>query len=93
MKIVPLAEAEAHLSAYVDEANASGPIVITRNGRPAAVLIAPVDDDDLERLLLARSPRFRALIQSSRDSLDAGDGLAEDALWAAVEVEHQPRPE
>jgi len=36
-----------------------GPIVITRNGKPAAVLIAPVDDEDLEDLILVRSPHFQ----------------------------------
>jgi PHD/YefM family antitoxin component YafN of YafNO toxin-antitoxin module len=36
------------LSAY-DEAEVKRPIVITRNGKAVAVLLAPVDDDDLER--------------------------------------------
>ena len=36
MKIVPLSEAKAKLSAYVDEAAAEGPVVITKNGRPVA---------------------------------------------------------
>ena len=33
-----------------------GPIVITRNGKAVAVLLAPYDDDDLERILPGRSP-------------------------------------
>jgi prevent-host-death family protein len=85
MKIIPLAEAKARLSAVLDEAGA-GPIVITRNGRPAAVLIAPDDDDDLERLLLSRSPRFRALLERSRHSARAGHGMTEDEFWSAVDV-------
>jgi len=42
------------LSAYLDECSKEGPLVITRNGRAAAVLVVPEDDDDLERLILAR---------------------------------------
>lgn len=41
----------ARLSAYLDECGAEGPVVITRNGKPAAVPLVPYDDDDLERLM------------------------------------------
>lgn len=87
MKIIPLAEAKARLSAYVDECNTTGPVVITRNGRAVAVLLAPTDDDDLERLILSRSPRFQALLGKSRGSIDAGEGLSSDELWQAVAEE------
>jgi prevent-host-death family protein len=81
MRIAPLAEVKARLSAFVDQARTEGPVVITRNGKAVAVLVAPLDDDDLERLVLARSPRFLALIEKSRASLRAGQGLSEAALW------------
>ncbi len=88
MRIAPLADIKARLSAYLDEAETSGPIVITRNGKAVAVLVAPVDDDDLERILLARSPRFQALLNKSRRSIKAGKGLSRDEFWKAVK---QPR--
>jgi prevent-host-death family protein len=84
MRIAPLADVKARLSAYVEEAETAGPIVITRNGKAVAVLLAPVDDDDLESLLLARSPRLRALLNRSRESIAAGRGLPEDEFWQAV---------
>ena len=62
MRIAPLADVKARLSAYVEQCETDGPIVITRNGRAVAILLAPVDDDDLEGLLLARSPRFQGLL-------------------------------
>ena len=46
MRIAPLADVKARLSAYVDECGADGPIVITRNGKAVAVLLVPNDDDD-----------------------------------------------
>jgi prevent-host-death family protein len=82
MRIVSLAEVKAKLSAFLDEAQTSGPVVITRNGRAVAILLAPVDDDDLERLLLSRSPRFRSLLSKSRASLRAGKGIAHADFWA-----------
>ena len=45
MRIAPLAEVKAKLSAYIEESETKGPIVITRNGRAVAVLVAPVSDD------------------------------------------------
>jgi len=84
MKIVPLADAKARLSAYVDECTTDGPVIITRNGKPVAVLLAPTDEDDLDRLMLARSPRFQALLNKSRRSVAAGKGLSRDEFWKAV---------
>jgi prevent-host-death family protein len=84
MKIAPLADVKARLSAYLDECGAEGPVVITRNGKAAAVLLVPHDDDDLERLLLGRSPRFQALLNRSRQSIKEGRGLSDEAFWDAV---------
>jgi prevent-host-death family protein len=84
MRIAPLADVKARLSAYVDECRMDGPVVITRNGKAAAVLLVPADDDDLERLMLARSPRFQAMLERSRRSIKKGEGLTEKAFWEAV---------
>jgi prevent-host-death family protein len=84
MRIAPLADVKARLSAYLDACAVEGPIVITRNGKAVAVLLAPSDDDDLERLMLGRSPRFQALLNRSRQSIQEGKGLSEKAFWDAV---------
>jgi prevent-host-death family protein len=84
VRIAPLADVKARLSAYLDECSTDGPVVITRNGKAVAVLLAPYDDDDLERLMLARSPRFQALLNRSRKSIKAGKGLSEKEFWDAV---------
>lgn len=90
MRIAPLADVKARLSAYLDECGVEGPIVITRNGKPAAVLLVPYDDD-LERLLLGRSPRFHALLNRSRQSIEEGKGLSEKAFWEAVQKRARER--
>ena len=84
MRIAPLADVKARLSAYVDQVEREGPIVITRNGRAVAVLLAPLDDDDLERLILARSRPFQALLEKSRQSIRGGRGLPHKEFWKAV---------
>ncbi len=85
MRIISLADAKTRLSSYIDQAQDSGPIVITRNGKAVAVLVVPVDDDDLEDLILARSPRFQAILAQSQKSLRVGKGIAEDAFWQLAE--------
>jgi prevent-host-death family protein len=72
MKIAPIADVKARLSAYVDPVETEGPVVLTRNGKPVAVLLAPRDAEDLERLVLAHSPRFQALLEESRATIGAG---------------------
>lgn len=91
MRIAPLADVKARLSAYLDECGAQGPVVITRNGKAAAVLLVPYDDDDLERLILGRSPRFQALLDRSRLSIKEGKGISEEAFWGTVRKRAQER--
>lgn len=91
MRIAPLADVKARLSAYVDECGSVGPIVITRNGKAVAVLLVPKDDDDLERLLLERSTRFQAMLNRSRSSIKEGEGLSEKDFWKAVRRRSQER--
>ena len=84
MKIAALADVKAHLSAYLDQCENEGPVIITRNGKAAAVLLAPKDNDDLERLILAHSRRFQSLLSRSRRSIKAGKGVSHDEFWKTV---------
>ena len=59
-------------------------LIITRNGKPAAVLLVPADEEDLDRLMLARSPRFQAMLEESRRSIAAGKGLSRDDFWKSA---------
>jgi prevent-host-death family protein len=91
MRIAPLADVKARLSAYLEQCEAEGPIVITRTGKAVALLVAPLNPDDLERLLLSPSRRFRALLNKSRRSIKEGRGLSEEAFWKAVGQRSQER--
>lgn len=91
MKIASLADVKAKLSAYVNDAETNGPIVITRNGKAVAMLLAPIDDEDLERLLLAASPKFQSLMKAARDRFAAGKGISEKEFWKRVNSD-RPNP-
>lgn len=80
MKIAPVADIKARFSAYLD-ACAKGPVVVTRNGRPAAVLVAITDEDELERFILAHTPRFRRLLEAAEKRVVGKGGLSHEAFW------------
>jgi len=81
MTVASLAEIKAKFSAYLQEAEASGPVVVTRKGRAVAVIVAPANDADLEGILLSRSPRFRSLLSKSRHSIAVGRGETHEEFW------------
>src|ERR1700722_10629810 len=86
MRIASVADVKARLSAYLKESE-SGPVIVTRNGRAVAVLLAITDDDELERLILAHSPKFRAMIDKSRRQIEETGGIPHEQFWREVEAE------
>ena len=59
MKTASVRQMKAELEAYL-KASAGSPVVITKNGKPVGALLSVQDKDDLERLLLAHSPKLNA---------------------------------
>jgi prevent-host-death family protein len=80
MKIAPLAEVKDHLSAYID-ASRKSPIVVTRNGKPVALLTPILEDEDLDRLILAHDPRFLGALDEARARVRAGGYLTGNEFW------------
>jgi prevent-host-death family protein len=71
---IPFTEAKAHLSDLVDRTSREHErFVLTRNGRPAAVLLSPEDLESLEETVDILQDR--ALLDSIRKSRrEAADG-------------------
>ena len=86
MKIASVADIKARLSAYLKETE-KGPVVVTRNGKAVAVLLAVTDDDELERLVLAHSPKFQALLDKSRRQIEETGGIPHEQFWREVKAE------
>jgi prevent-host-death family protein len=66
MKLIGLKEAKTNLSAFVDQSQRER-ILITRRGKPAAVVIG-VEGQDLEQVLLGGDAEFWKMIQQRRQS-------------------------
>jgi len=81
MKIVSLAEVKARFSYFVDACTES-PIIVTRNGRPVAVLAPIVDEQDLDSIFLAYHPRFRKLLEEADQRITEAGGIPHEEFWA-----------
>jgi len=86
MKIAPIVEVKARFSAYL-KASKEGPVVVTRHGKPVAVLLSVEDEEELERLILAYTPRFRAIMETTREQIRETGGIEHEEFWQEVETE------
>ncbi len=86
MRIAPIADIKARLSSYLKESE-KGPVVITKNGKPVAVLLGVTDEDEIERLALAYSPKFKAILAQGRQQIQETGGIAHEQFWREVEAE------
>jgi prevent-host-death family protein len=84
MKIASVAAIKSQFSAFL-KASEGGPVVVTRNGRPVAVIISVQDEDEIERLLMAYSPHLRAILDGSRQQFREGEWLSEEEFWSQFE--------
>jgi prevent-host-death family protein len=83
MKIAPVAEVKARFSSYLEDCE-EGPVVVTKNGRPKAVLVAARDEEELERLILAHTPKFMGLLRAAERRIKRGQGIKHRKFWKAV---------
>ena len=67
------------LSEFVKETE-SGPIVITKNGKPCAALVHLAEDEDMESFMLSHSPRFVALLDRAAEKTREKGGVSLSAL-------------
>jgi prevent-host-death family protein len=86
MRIAPIAEIKAQFNAFV-EATEEGPVVVTKNGKPVAVLLGITDEDEIERLILAYSPKFQAMLDAAASRIRKTGGIRHEDFWKAVETE------
>jgi prevent-host-death family protein len=74
MKPVPLSEVKDDLSRYLRQAETE-PVVITRHGKPAGILIGFESEDDWFDYRLENDPAFQTRIARARQSLADGRGV------------------
>src|SRR5579864_8778917 len=91
MKIASVADIKSRFSAFLKAAE-SGPVVVTRNGKAVAVILGVQDEDEIERLLMAYSPRLQAILEESRKQIREGEVLSHDEFWAEVRASRASKP-
>jgi prevent-host-death family protein len=91
MRIVPVVEVKAKFSAYLQECH-DEPIIVTKNGKPIAVLLPVIDENELDRLILAYSPRLRKILEKSKQQIKQGNIIEHDAFWQDVDSEWEVEP-
>jgi len=84
--IVPLGELESQASRVLQKLKDSHrPVVITQNGRPAAVLITPEDFDRIRE-----RERFMAAVQEGLADAEAGRLLSSEEMDRELDLEFGP---
>ena len=67
MKVENIKEVKARFNRIVSELPTEGSVIITKNGRPCAVLMPITEDTDLEIVALSQNRRFWKLYDSTVD--------------------------
>jgi prevent-host-death family protein len=70
------------------KASEQGPVVVTRNGKPVAVLLRTAGADDLDRVLMGHSPQLQSILEAARKRFRAGGGVPHETFWNEVEAEN-----
>lgn len=88
MMRVELQDATGSLSAYARKARRE-PVLVTRRGRPVAVLHA-VTDEEWEDLVVSTHPAFVALMKRSYSRHKPGTGIPLEEIEREFGVEPKP---
>jgi prevent-host-death family protein len=86
VRVATEAEVGADFGAYL-KVSEKEPVVVTRRGKPIAVLLRTASRDDLERLLMGHSPRLQAILEAARKRFRAGAGIPHETFWKEIEAE------
>ncbi len=90
MRVASVTEVAAHFAVYL-KASKQGPIVVTRNRQPVAVLLRAEGQEDLERLLMGHSAKLQKILEAARKRFRAGAGIPHETFWKEVQAENAGR--
>jgi PHD/YefM family antitoxin component YafN of YafNO toxin-antitoxin module len=86
VKVASQSEVAADFAGYV-KATKQGPVIVTDQGKPVAVLLRSEGEDDLERLLMGHSPKLQSILKAARKRFRKGRGIPHERFWKEVEAE------
>jgi len=86
MGIVSIRELSRNTSGVVDEVTRTGrPALVTKHGAPV-VAVVPIDEGDLEDMVLARAPEYLTDMTAADDDLAAGRTRAAADVFEELDV-------
>jgi prevent-host-death family protein len=90
MKVASVAAMEADFVVYL-KASEQGPVIVTRKGKPVAVLLGAKNQEELERLIMGHSPKLQEILEAARKRFRSGGGIPHEVFWHEVETEKADR--
>jgi PHD/YefM family antitoxin component YafN of YafNO toxin-antitoxin module len=78
MKVVEKVKATATLAAYTEDVG-NGPVVVTDQGKPVAVLLS-IENADLETVALSTNRQFIDLVERSRARVRAEGAVSSEEM-------------
>ena len=91
MKTASMTEVNSRFGDFLN-ASKDGPVVVTRNGKPVAVLVGEDDQEEIERLVMAYSPCLNAILDASFAKIKAGKGIRHEEFWARIDAKTKKTP-
>ncbi len=73
----------------VENGRLTVPGKFTKNGKPVALLLSVKDAEEIERLLLAYSPKFKNIMHVAERQVREGRGIKHDDFWRETEAEYK----
>jgi prevent-host-death family protein len=84
VKTVSAAKLAAQVDDYL-EASRDQPVLVTRKGKPVAVLLAVQTRAQAERLARGRLRSLQSILQEANEQIQQGRGIPHDQFWREVE--------
>jgi prevent-host-death family protein len=84
VKTVSAAKVAAQFNDYL-KATREQPVLITRNGKPVAVLLAVQDKAEAEQLAVGRPRSLRSIFEEAHKQIQEGEVIPQDQFWREVE--------
>ena len=84
MKTASAAKIAAKFNDYL-EASREQPVLVTRNGKPVAVLMAVQDKAEAEQLALGHLRSLRSVFEEAHEQIQKGGAIPHAQFWREVE--------
>jgi prevent-host-death family protein len=83
VKTASAAKVAAQFNEYL-KASREQPVLVTRNGKPVALLMAVQDKAEAEQVASGRLRSLRSILQEAHEQIEKTGGIPHDQFWREV---------